>query len=208
MRKNQLKILTLLLAFFITFTTLAPSITYAKEVNKNDDISMQVINEFNLTEDEIADVNIISKYMEVDSVNGTVTFNIEKAKQNGVSNELLLEGEKFNSEVKEFQYENSNEPSLYKGRTYLRKMGTNWYQVGISGFWCKKIVGWVGNGAKWVASALIASIPVIGPVASVVANALVSIGQTVLKRYVNTGIVIELKKYRYTSGWMVNYWRQ
>ncbi len=208
MRKNQLKILTLLLAFFITVTTLAPSITYAKEVNKNDDISMQVINEFNLTEDEIADVNIISKYMEVDSVNGTVTFNIEKAKQNGVSNELLLEGEKFNSEVKEFQYENSNEPSLYKGRTYLRKMGTNWYRVGISGFWCKKIVGWVGNGAKWVASALIASIPVIGPVASVVANALVSIGQTVLKRYVNTGIVIELKKYRYTSGWMVNYWRQ
>ena len=189
MRKNQLKILTLLLAFFIPFTTLAPSITYAKEV-------------------EIADVNIISKYMEFDSVNGTVTFNIEKAKQNGVSNELLLEGEKFNSEVKEFQYENSNEPSLYKGRTYLRKMGTNWYQVGISGFWCKKIVGWVGNGAKWVASALIASIPVIGPVASVVANALVSIGQTVLKRYVNTGIVIELKKYRYTSGWMVNYWRQ
>ena len=99
---------------------------------------MQVINEFNLTKAEIADVNILSKYMEVDSVNGTVTFNIEKAKQNGVSNELLLEGEKFNSEVKEFQYENSNETSFYKGRTYLRKIGTNWYQVSISGFWCKK----------------------------------------------------------------------
>lgn len=133
-----MKIFTFLLAFFITITTLAPSITYAKEVNKNDAISMQVINEFNLTKAEIADVNIISKYMEVDSVNGTVTFNIEKAKQNGVSNELLLEGEKFNSEVKEFQYENSNETSFYKGRTYLRKIGTNWYQVSISGFWCKK----------------------------------------------------------------------
>lgn len=194
-------------------TVFNPAISvYAKSqeetLNNN---NMEILsNQFNLTNEEKIEVAIISKYMSFDKERFIPVFDVEKAEKDNIPSKLIEEGKIFNQNIIDNELENSddNEISTYAGKTYVTKKGTNWYQVGLSGSWCKKIVGWIGNGATWLVSTLVTAIPIIGPVAGPLVAGIMNIGTTALKQYVNTGITIELRKYINASGWSVTYWRQ
>lgn len=204
----KLKLTTLMLAILMTFTFIAPTVVQAKEVSDTKKIERSLIEKFELSDEEKKDILIISKYTKFDYDRGIPLFDIESAKKDNIENRLLLEAEEFNKSMNDIGTEFSEDSTTYKGSNYFKVMGTNWYRVGLSSGVCKFLTNGLVNGSKWIVTALIAIIPIIGPYAAIVANAIISLGETVLKLYTKTGIVIELRKNIFASGWDIDYWRQ
>lgn len=210
--KSKKKFYAIILSALMAFTFISPSLVQASELSSMEDTNQISLNDFELTEQELKDAEIISKYLSFDYEKGIPIFNQAQAESDNVEERILIEGQSYNQDMNkllESELESpNNEISTYKGSNYFTVMGNNWYRVGLSSFVCKTLSSGLANGASWVVTTLIALIPVIGPYAAVVGKVLIKLGTSVLKRYTKSGIVVEMKKNIFNPGWDVNYWQQ
>ena len=172
-----------------------------------DTYKSDVLESMGLTQQDINDLNIISKYMKYDKDKRVYLYDIDKAKESGVEDRLIKESEGYNKTL--LEYADSlpeDEQQEKRGSTYFKIKGGNNFEIGLSSTVCKKIINIAKNGAKAVAGFLIGLFPPIAPFVGPIANLFINKIAKELKKYTSTGVVLRIQKM--SGEWHVWYYKQ
>lgn len=158
-----------------------------------------------LTEQDIKDLEILSKFMEYDEDKKIYLYDINRLKENGVEDRLIKEAEAYNKSLLEFadalaKEENQQEE---KGKLYLKIKGAYNYELGLNSLACKTIINLARDGAKAIAGFLIGLFPQIASFVGPISNLFINKFDKQLENYTSSGVVISKDSKIIEARWTV-----